>query len=101
MHLSRQSFDKFISLMMLQNAALSLRPPIVPGLPMLPGLPGMSARNSLNPLGPIAPVTIEARATGAAESMIEPGALLPTSPLQGGGSNPPAPWWLLFRGMNP
>ena len=85
-----EGFDNLLGLMFLSNAALTLKPPVLPTVPMLPGLPGMGSRNTLNPLGPLQPVTIEARATTAAETLIEPSGLLPqTAQLPGGAPGGP------------
>ena len=54
-----EGFGNMLGMMFLSNAALTMKPPILPTVPMLPGLPGMSSRNTMNPFGPIQQVAME------------------------------------------
>ena len=91
-------FESLFGLMLLSNAALGLKLPILPTVPALPGVAGMSARNSLNPLGPTQQVAMQARSTAAAEAIADPMSLIAEGP--GHPNYPPAlPAWYVMQGM--
>jgi hypothetical protein len=93
-------FSSMFSMMLMSNAAMALKMPVLPSVPTLPGLPGAAARNSMRPLGPLHWIGAQARATSAAESLVEPDALLPQRAPQAAAQTAP-PLWRVYRAIAP
>ena len=69
-------YNNMIAALFTAPGASGIGLPLVPSMPMLPGLPGMAARRD-SYFGPHWDTQVQARATSAAESLINSAQLLP------------------------
>merc|ERR1740130_1789612 len=68
--------DNFLATLFMPPGAAGMKLPLVPSQPMISGLPGMAVRRA-NYFGPHWDTQVQARATAAAESLINSAQLLP------------------------
>lgn len=70
-------FENFLAMFFMSPGATGMGLPLIPGMPMMSGLPGMAVRRMDGHFGPHHDAQVQARATGAAESIINPLSLIP------------------------